>query len=66
MEEPVTAKVTDRAIPVPKEVLAEAGISDGDDVYIEVDEDGVLHVERTTFYESSEEFIAPLEARVDE
>jgi bifunctional DNA-binding transcriptional regulator/antitoxin component of YhaV-PrlF toxin-antitoxin module len=66
MEEPVTTKVKDGAIPVPKEVLAEAGISDGDDVYIEVDEDGVLHVERTTFYETSEEFIASLEARVDE
>ena len=62
----MTTTVRDGAIPVPKEVLAEAGISDGDDVYIEVDEDGVLHVERTTFYETSEEFIASLEARVDE
>jgi antitoxin component of MazEF toxin-antitoxin module len=60
MEEPVTTKIKDGAIAVPKEVLAEAGLSEGDELYVGVDQHGALIVERTRVFESGEAFLEHL------
>jgi AbrB family looped-hinge helix DNA binding protein len=62
MEKRMTTKVTDGTIAVPKEVLAEAGITEGDDVYVDVDEDGHVVIERVTIYGSGEEFFDALKS----
>jgi bifunctional DNA-binding transcriptional regulator/antitoxin component of YhaV-PrlF toxin-antitoxin module len=60
MEEPVTTQIKNGAIPVPKEVLAEAGLREGDQLYVGVDEHGALIVERTRMFESGEAFLEHL------
>jgi bifunctional DNA-binding transcriptional regulator/antitoxin component of YhaV-PrlF toxin-antitoxin module len=60
MEEPVTTQLKDGAIAVPKEVLADAGLQEGDDLYVGVDEHGALIVERTRVFESGEAFLEHL------
>ena len=64
-EESVTTRLENGTIAVPKELLEKAGIHDGDELYVEVDENGSLIVERTRFYESGEEFLASIRARAD-
>lgn len=59
-------KVTGGTITLPKEVLERAGIAEGDDVHVGVDEYGSLVVERTRIYNSGEEFLAAIRARIDE
>lgn len=58
--------VSKNSIPVSEEILAAAGIKDGDPVYVDVDHNGVIHVERTRIYESGEEFLASIRARIDD
>lgn len=65
MEVPVTTRLENGTITVPKELLEKAGIQDGDELYVEVDENGSLIVERTRFYESGEEFLASIRARIN-
>jgi bifunctional DNA-binding transcriptional regulator/antitoxin component of YhaV-PrlF toxin-antitoxin module len=66
MEEPVTTQIKDGAIPVPKEVLARAGLREGDELYVAVDEHGALIVERTRVFESGEAFLDHLRQEYEE
>jgi bifunctional DNA-binding transcriptional regulator/antitoxin component of YhaV-PrlF toxin-antitoxin module len=60
MEEPVTTQLKGGAISVPKEVLAKAGLREGDELYVGVDEHGALIVERTRMFESGQAFLEHL------
>jgi hypothetical protein len=66
MEEPVTTKIKDGAIPVPKEVLAKAGLRNGDELYVGVDDHGALIVERTRVFESGQAFLEHLSQEHEE
>jgi antitoxin component of MazEF toxin-antitoxin module len=66
MEEPVTTKIKDRAIPVPKEVLAKAGLRNGDELYVGVDDHGALIVERTRVFESGQALLEHLRQEHEE
>ena len=66
MEEPVTTKIKDGAIPVPKEVLAKAGLRNGDELYVGVDDHGALIVERTRVFESGQAFLDHLRQEHEE
>jgi bifunctional DNA-binding transcriptional regulator/antitoxin component of YhaV-PrlF toxin-antitoxin module len=62
----VTTKIKDGAIPVPKEVLAKAGLRNGDELYVGVDEHGALIVERTRVFESGQAFLEHLRQEHEE
>jgi bifunctional DNA-binding transcriptional regulator/antitoxin component of YhaV-PrlF toxin-antitoxin module len=66
MEEPVTTQLKDGAIAVPKEVLAEAGLQEGDDLYVAVDKHGALIMEHTRLFESGEAFLEHLRKEQEE
>jgi bifunctional DNA-binding transcriptional regulator/antitoxin component of YhaV-PrlF toxin-antitoxin module len=66
MEAKMATTIKENAIPLSEEILAAAGIKEGDSVYVDVDAEGVIHVERTQIYESGEEFLASIRARIDE
>lgn len=59
----MTTKVTDGTITVPQEMVAAAGIGEGEDVHIEVAADGGVHIEREVAFGSGEEFFDDLQAR---
>ena len=61
----MTTRLENGAIVVPKEALERAGLEDGDELFVEVDEHGGLHGERTRVHESGEEFLASIRARID-
>lgn len=52
----MTTKVTNGSVDIPAEALEAAGIKEGDSVYVDVDESGAIHIERTTLFASGEEF----------
>ena len=62
----MTTKIKDGAIPVPKEVLAKAGLRNGDELYVGVDEHGALIVERTRVFESGQAFLEHLRQEHEE
>ncbi len=45
---------------MPDELLVRAGLHDGDELYLGVDRDGALIVERTRLFESGEAFLEHL------
>lgn len=61
----MTTEVKNGTITVPAELLKKADLHEGDSVYVDVDDNGVLHVERTRVYESGEEFLAAIRARIE-
>ena len=62
----MTTQIKDGAIPVPKEVLAEAGLREGDELYVGVDEHGAMIVERTRMFESGQAFLEHLRQEHEE
>jgi len=60
MEEPMTTQIKDGAIAVPPEVLAKAGLSEGDELYVQAGPDGALIAEPTRMFESGEAFLEHL------
>lgn len=56
----MTTRLENGAIVLPEEAVQRAGLQDGDELYVEVDEHGSLIVERTRFFESGEAFLAHL------
>lgn len=62
----MTTKIKDGAIPVPKEVLAKAGLRNGDELYVGVDGHGALIVERTRVFESGQAFLEHLRQEHEE
>ncbi|MQA76057.1 MAG: hypothetical protein GEU88_17275 [Solirubrobacterales bacterium] len=62
----MTTRLKEGVIALPAEVLARAGLAEGDEVYVDVDANGAVVVERTRTYESGEEFLAAIRARIDE
>jgi hypothetical protein len=57
-------KITRGSVKLPDELLAAAGVGEGDELDVYVDDDGRVVLERTRVYDSGEDFLESIRARV--